>query len=595
MLSLSMLLLACPQASSQIVDQPGKPGDSSGPTPTGLVEIPSGKTHLGLKESVAAKMIKDNPNSAQGLGAQVGDHNPMVATFWISPTEVTNEMYLRFVESTDAMPPASWAQFTREQRLEIIAKLKAEDPAAVFDDKARGIWWEKNWQEGKVKWQLQPEQALLPVGYISHQDAVKYCIWAGLRLPTEEEWVRAARGNHADFAYPFGKTFDANKVAHKATKPRQLAHKTLPAAALPNASPFGIYDLSGNMWEWTDTGFEALPDFKTFDVNTKAGRKDVAPDWDAGTRVMKGGSSFNPGHACSIDTRIGIRTNFRAPILGFRVASTPIPGYNAALYALRNVSGTVLGGLPTSLLNLDGIVALERRTLVPPRDYVEHRAKPKSPLPEGNPPATYAVFDRYDCVTLIPLKSLNVKKGKLARSVADAGPIPFGVVHTTVALEGANVLPGTYILKYIAPLEAETILDLKATLPPKAMEGLEEYQTKELKEGQVPITDLWPKVEGLTIKPDTEYLLLVDNDNNGLGLIPLNHKPENGRGAAYKNDIAINLQKGQIDFTLTMSGTGRDSWAFKFSLMPRSNKGALVYANSWDGDYFRIIEPKEKK
>lgn len=91
-----------------------------------------------------------------------------------------------------------------------------------------------------------------PVYNVTWDDAVRYCASVGGRLPTEAEWERAARGGIADLDYPWGNDFlpadgspGAGRRAHSGASTGPMAVGSFP----PNA--FGLYDVSGNLWEWT--------------------------------------------------------------------------------------------------------------------------------------------------------------------------------------------------------------------------------------------------------------------------------------------------------------------------------------------------------
>ncbi|MCH2101644.1 MAG: formylglycine-generating enzyme family protein [Planctomycetes bacterium] len=565
-------------------------GDANGVQ--GLVEIPAGRVQIGLSESEAKELINEHPNTAAQIGAQVGSHRPSLERFWIAPTEVTNEMYLRYVQDTGAMPPASWVQLDRDERLAIIDELKKDDPAAKLDANALGVWWEKNWESGEYKWGVLPEEATMPVGYISHEDARAFCVWAGLRLPTEEEWVRAARGDETDQFFPMG-DFDAALVAHDATKPRELAFKALPVSALENASTFGLYDMAGNHWEWTDSRFESLPKFKPFTVRTKkAGKVNVAPDFDAAAFVLKGGSFQNPGHACSVHVRPGIQAWFRAPILGFRVASSGVPGRDYAAYHLDQISGALVGGLPSAVLDLDRVVAVDKHRVVPNSEFESRRGEPKKPLPASKLPDEYAVFDRGDTLAIVPMREVPVKKGRLARTIADEGPITIGALTSTVALESANALAGTYVMMYVSPQEAETLLELGITVPEEVMP--KNWKPKKLKEDEVSIKEIWPKVEGLALAVDTPYVLLIDKERTAVSLIPLPREPRELRMRDANNSITFNLDKEFIDFQVAVPADGgKDAFLFNLQLKPRSAQGSLLQPTDWNEGPFAVIEKKD--
>lgn len=125
-----------------------------------------------------------------------------------------------------------------------------------------------------------------PVVHVSWRDAVAYCAWAGVRLPTEAEWEYAAKGG-ATTVFPWGDTLLDDGGAHRMNvfQGDFPAHNTAadgwpgtcPVDAFP-PNDFGLYNVTGNVWEWTADDFTA---------------PGVPPEPDApepGAKVMKGGS-----------------------------------------------------------------------------------------------------------------------------------------------------------------------------------------------------------------------------------------------------------------------------------------------------------------
>ena len=160
--------------------------------------------------------------------------------FKIGKYPVTNAQYRRFVEAGGYDEDKPW--WTKE---------------AVTDLDSQ--WW--NWREGPRFWgEIDFNRDTQPVVGISWYEVIAYCSWLTMelrnqekigskeqvRLPIQEEWQRAARSTHG-YDYPWGQNFDS---AYANTQESDL-QRTSPVHMYPNgASPEGVWDLAGSIWEW---------------------------------------------------------------------------------------------------------------------------------------------------------------------------------------------------------------------------------------------------------------------------------------------------------------------------------------------------------
>ena len=181
---------------------------------------------------------------------------------------------------------------------------------------AEGYENEDFWRDGGFRkwpgpagWEDQLEHPTRPVTGVSWYEAVAYVAWAGCRLPTEAEWERAARGPQGR-RYPWGDDKpDPSRLNYYESK---IGCPTPVGAYARGATPDGILDMAGNVWEWCSDWFDHYP--KTSVTDPKG------PPSGSG-RVLRGGAWNNNPRNCRSTYRNNDDPDERNDNIGFRVVS----------------------------------------------------------------------------------------------------------------------------------------------------------------------------------------------------------------------------------------------------------------------------------
>jgi formylglycine-generating enzyme required for sulfatase activity len=412
--------------------------------PKDLILVPGGRITVGKTASevldLAQKMQREKQRQAdlaRQFAHELGQATVTVDPFYLHRTKVTNEQYEFFLKANkDQRFPFRWWKAGEPQHFESCrAKWLEEFPNAKHADLD---YWQRHWRELPHK--IPPGEEKHPVGHVSWYDAQAFAGWAGMRLPTEVEWVAAATGGKTQ-EYVLGNEWDKEwlKALQIYTPKDRMAFK--PVGSVTAATgPLGHADIVGNSWEWMqDRGYQPINGTELFAKEWAKLKKDKlgelissSPDWSDDHRILKGGSIYSAEQPYQF--RIGFRCSLGADqtveAIGFRVAKSLMPARDMTISLSRVKFDWSDVGTNRSL-RFDDQCGIERYQM--------------------NPDGTLILG--YHAISFVPLDSFGDTKGQSADKVEEQSrekPLPLGVLLTTEKLAKPALEPGIYTVYYNA-------------------------------------------------------------------------------------------------------------------------------------------------
>ena len=264
------------------------PSPTSTPTPTPTLPVPpidppDRKPWISPQDGMALVYVPDGEflmGAADDDAAEPDEepqHTVYLDAYWIDQTEVTNGQYALCVAAEKCNPPKEISSATHDFYY----------GNSEFDE--------------------------FPVIYVSWSDANNYCTWAGRQLPTEAQWEKAARGTNARI-YPWGNEFTSTTLANNNNLGLGDVTKV---GNTEGASPYDVYDMAGNVWEWTADGYHASY-YKTYENLVNPTGPDCVNPVFCTDRVKRGGSWGSEASLIRTTERSKSNPSDQLNSLGFR-------------------------------------------------------------------------------------------------------------------------------------------------------------------------------------------------------------------------------------------------------------------------------------
>ena len=277
-----------------------------------LTEIPGGIFEMGTRQSTYPGDF-DSPVRKVKL-----------TTFRIATTAVTTAEYARFVAAT------GYRTVAEVEGWSVVFHLLLPDPAQYPHHPPGLPWWRKvegaHWAAPEGPGSDWSTRADHPVTHVAWFDALAYCTWAGLRLPTEAEWERAARGGLARKKFPWGNRLEPEgrhamnvwqgDFPHDNTAEDGFVGTAPVDAFAPNG--YGLYNTTGNVWEWVADRYGPRPTPGRLPERDPTGPAEGYP------RIQRGGSFLCHASYCDryhVHSRTRNDPDSSTSNAGFRVAA----------------------------------------------------------------------------------------------------------------------------------------------------------------------------------------------------------------------------------------------------------------------------------